>query len=127
MQIFAKKKKAPYMGWAFNSRTRYHKLKDPFKPNKKKIRGARKKEAIRLEKELNPKGRKMYKKPAPEHRSFVCSKDIEKLMHLDPRPARRYLTRVRKLLKKPPREIVTLSEFCKATPWKEEEVIPYLV
>ena len=48
-------------------------------------------------------------------------------MQLDTHPAQRYLTKACKKLGKPRGEIVTLSEFCSATPWKKEDVIPYLV
>src|SRR5688572_20585614 len=64
--------------------------------NIKKIRGARKKEAVRLYKIEFPNGELMACKDGPPYRSFIVSKDIEKLMHLNPRPARNYLTRVRK-------------------------------
>ena len=68
----------------------------------------------------------MASRPAPDYRSIIFPGDICNLMHLDPRPASRYLTRIRKRLGKPRGEIITLKEFCSVTPWTEEEVIPYL-
>jgi len=121
------KKTQPYMGWCSKPWCNRGRMIYFEKPDKKKIRGARKKRLIQEEKEKYPLGRPMYKKVAPEHRSFIIPKDIERLMHFTPRNARRYLSRVRKKLKLPPREIVTLKGFCKATPWTEEEVIPYLM
>jgi hypothetical protein len=48
-------------------------------------------------------------------------------MHCDPRKARRYMARIRKELKKPKGEIVTLAEVCRAMPFTEKDVIPYLI
>jgi hypothetical protein len=93
----------------------------------KKLRGARKKEAARIEKLLYPKGRAMYSMPAPKHRQIVCSKDIQNLMHIDPRPASRYLTKIRKKIGKKRGGWITLTEFCDNTPFTKEDVIPYLM
>lgn len=95
--------------------------------HKKKIRGAKKKEAARIEKVMYPNGRPMYSMPAPKHRQIVGVKDIQRIMHLDPRPAGRFLTKLRKKLGKARGGYVTLSEFCENTPFKKEDVIPYLM
>jgi len=94
---------------------------------KKKVRGAKKKEAARMEKLLYPKGRPMYSMPAPKHRQIVWAKDVEKLTGQNPRAASRYLTKVRKLAGKPRGAFVTLTEFCDNTPFTKEDVIPYLM
>ena len=94
---------------------------------KKKLRGASKKEAARIEKLLYPKGRPMYSMPAPKHRQVVFAKDIQNIVGLDPRPASRYLTRLRKKLGKPRGGYVTLTEFCDNTSFTKEDVIPYLM
>lgn len=94
---------------------------------KEKLRGAKKKEAARIEKLLYPKGRPMYSMPAPKHRQIIFAKDVERLTGLDPRAASRYLTRVRKKIGRPRAAWVTLTEFVDNTSFTKEDVIPYLM
>jgi hypothetical protein len=93
---------------------------------RRKLRGKNKKEAFRQYKINNPMGPVYAKKPAPEHSQIVDTKVVARLTKKTIRYSRRYLTRVRKKLGKANREWVTLSEFCSKTPFKPEEVIPYM-
>jgi hypothetical protein len=93
---------------------------------RKKLRGAKKKEAARVYKLMFPKGEPMACKKGPDYFSIIYPGVICKMRDMNPRAASRYLTKIRKKLGKPRGEIITLKEFCKATPFTEEEVIPYL-
>jgi hypothetical protein len=93
---------------------------------RKKLRGAKKKEAFRKYRLDNPDGPVYAKKPAPQHSQIVDTKVVARLTKKTIRHSRRYLTRIRKKLGKQKREWVTLSEFCEKTPFKPEDVIPYL-
>jgi len=96
---------------------------------RKKLRGAWKKEharCMRMYHVMRPWGEAMACKAGPDYYSVIYVDVICRLKGIDPRAASRYLTRVRKGLNKPRGEIITLREFCSATPFTEEEVIPYL-
>lgn len=114
------------------------KCKEP----RKKLRGARNKEAVRLallklQAELDAAfgvGRMKARlggeilccmDPEP-HRLIIWTHDLYSILGMDPRPASRYLTRLRKEKNKPKRSLVTLREFCEYSKLKEEDVIPHL-
>jgi hypothetical protein len=112
------------------------------KEPRKKMRGARNKEAARLawqeeqaeiqrvfghrEKKPHRIGKPMYSKPAGPHRLVIYTQDICSIMGMDRRPAGRYLTRLRKKLKMPRGSLVPLSEFLNYSKLREEDVIPHL-
>jgi hypothetical protein len=104
------------------------------KEPRKKLRGARQKEAARLallklQAELDKAfgvGRMKARlggkilacmDPGP-HRLIIFTTDLYSIFGMDPRPASRYLSRLRKEKNKPPRSLVTL---------REEDVIPHLM
>ena len=68
----------------------------------------------------------MAKMPTPTHRLIVDVKAVSRLTHLSIRASRDLLTDIRKKLGKANREWITLREFCEMTPFKTEDVIPYL-
>ena len=68
----------------------------------------------------------MAKMPTPTHRLIVDVKAVSRLTHLSIRASRNFLTDIRKKLGKAKREWITLREFCDMTPFKIEDVIPYL-
>jgi hypothetical protein len=68
----------------------------------------------------------MAKVPKPTHRLKVDVKAVSRLTHLSIRASRNLLTDIRKKLGKAIREWITLREFCEMTPFKTEDVIPYL-
>ena len=112
------------------------------KESRKKIRGARNKEAVKqtllkLQAELDVmfgvgkmkaslKGKILYSKPAGPHRLVVFTQDVCSILGLEPRPAGQYLTRIRKKLKMPRGAFVPLREFCEHAHLHEEDVIPHL-
>lgn len=113
------------------------------KESQAKLRGKRKKEAYRqawLEDEKEKQmlkerygivirgrlGKKMYSKPAPPHRLVIYTQDICSIFGLQPRQARRYLTRLRKRKGIPPRSMVTFRQFIEYSGQPEEDVIPHL-
>ncbi len=113
------------------------------KESRKKLRGARNKEAVRLEllklqAELDKAfgvGRMKARlggkilacmDPGP-HRLIIFTTDLYSIFGMDPRPASRYLTRLRKEKNKPRRSLVTLREFLEYSKLKEEDVIPHLM
>lgn len=68
----------------------------------------------------------MAKLPTPTHRLIVDVKAVSRLTHLSIRASRNLLTDIRKKLGKAKREWITLREFFGMTPFKMEDVIPYL-
>lgn len=93
---------------------------------RKKLRGASKKEVFRKYRLDNPNGPCYAKKLPPQHSQIIDTKVVARLTKKTIRHSRRYLTRIRKKLGKRNREWITLSEFCEHTPFKPEDVIPYL-
>jgi len=135
-------------GWYFRKKF-YGKRKDFIKmqpgknkESRKKLRGARNKEAVRLallklQAELDAAfgvgrmkarlgGKILYSKPAGPHRLVIFTHDVCSIMGMDPRPAGRYLTRLRKEYKKRRGELVTLEEFLRYSKLAKEDVIPHL-
>jgi hypothetical protein len=113
------------------------------KQSRAKLRGKRKKEVRRQawlaeEKEkqmlkeqygivINGRlGKKMYSKPASPHRLIIYPEDICSIMGLRPRPAREYLTRLRKEKDLPKRSPVPFRAFIEYTGLLPEDVIPHL-
>ena len=112
------------------------------KESRKKIRGARKKEAAKIAwlaeqaeiqkifeqtgRKLKRLGTKMFSMPAGPHRLVIYTHDVCSIMGMDRRPATRYLTRLRKKNKKPRGELVTLREFLEYSKLTEEDVVPHL-
>jgi hypothetical protein len=113
-----------------------------FKEPRKKLRGAKNKEAARLallklQAELDkafgvgrmkarPGGKILCCMDPGPHRLIIFTHDLYSIMGMDPRPASRYLTRLRKEKNKPRGSLVTLREFCEYSKLKEEDVIPHL-
>lgn len=113
------------------------------KESQAKLRGKRKKEAWRQawladekEKQMLKEqygivikgrlGKKMYSKPAPPHRLVIYTQDICSIMGFQTRPARDYLTRLRKEKKLPKRSLVTFRDFIDYSGLLPEDVIPHL-
>lgn len=113
------------------------------KEPRKKLRGARKKEAAKIAwlaeqaeiqkifeqtgRKLKRLGQKMYCMDPGPHRLIIFTHDLYSIMGMDPRPASRYLTRLRKAKNKPRGSLVTLREFLEYSNLKEEDVIPHLM
>jgi len=103
------------------------KKKTPYEPNKKKVRGALKKEILQKERKEFPLGRPMYSlRNVPAYPQVVYPKDVEKILRLSPRGARQYLARLRKEIGKKKGEVITITEFCDKTKIERNEVIMYL-
>jgi hypothetical protein len=114
------------------------KCKEP----RKKLRGIRQKQAAKnawlaeqaeikliFEKtgrKMKRLGQKMYCMDPGPHRLIIFPHDLYSIMGLDPRPASRYLTRLRKKLNKPRGSLVTVREFLEHSNLKIEDVIPHL-
>jgi hypothetical protein len=112
------------------------------KEPRKKLRGARQKQAAKnawlaeqaeikliFEKtgrKLKRLGQKMYCMDPGPHRLIIFPHDLYSILGLDPRPASRYLTRLRKKLNKPRGSLVTVREFLEHSNLKIEDVIPHL-
>lgn len=94
---------------------------------RRKLRGAKKKEAFRKYRLDNPDGPCYAKKPAPKHRGIIFPSDLERFLHLNPRGARAYLSRVKKKLGKKREHLVTVEEFCSYKNIPIESIIPYLL
>ncbi|WP_207515082.1 hypothetical protein [Longitalea luteola] len=106
---------------------KYFKKKDiKLQEKKKKLRGARKKEAARLYKLKYPLGEPRASRPAPPYRGDIDTSVLQRFHNLSPRSARRRLNTVKKHLGKQRDHVLTVNEYCKHKNIPLEDIIPYL-
>ncbi|WP_205514462.1 hypothetical protein [Longitalea arenae] len=93
---------------------------------KKKLRGARKKEAARLYKLEYPFGEPRASKPAPRHKGIIDTSVLQRFLGTTPRNARKIFNIMKKDMGKKREHLVTVDEYCRHKNIPKEDIIPYL-
>jgi hypothetical protein len=63
----------------------------------------------------------------PPRRSIILTKDIENITGYKSQAARRLLNKIRKMLNKPPKSLVSIREFCSCTSLDEQFVREFIL